>query len=167
MRRSYESPLPLQEGWSSLQTHSRARRDTHRGLALVSGRLGNLHARTALRACSKNLQIAPNCGSWARACVVVEQQPKLTPPRGATKGFLALSCLTRHDTRVFPNLRYKRGPAQVVGVNYRGTNCSAGNAWKTKLVRKVGFEPTRLAAPPPQDGASASSATSARRNARI
>src|SRR5207245_7828429 len=64
MRRSYESPLPLQEGWSSLQTHSRARRDTHRGLALVSGRLGNLHARTALRACSKNLQIAPNCGSW-------------------------------------------------------------------------------------------------------
>src|SRR5712691_4320531 len=31
-----------------------------------------------------------------------------------------------------------------------------------KLVRKVGFEPTRLAAPPPQDGASASSATSAR-----
>src|SRR6266849_103480 len=65
MRRSYESPLPLQEGWSSLQTHSRARRDTHRGLALVSGRLGNLHARTALRACSKNLQIAPNCGSWA------------------------------------------------------------------------------------------------------
>src|SRR5712692_2917591 len=66
MRRSYESPLPLQEGWSSLQTHSRARRDTHRGLALVSGRLGNLHARTALRACSKNLQIAPNCGSWVR-----------------------------------------------------------------------------------------------------
>jgi hypothetical protein len=30
------------------------------------------------------------------------------------------------------------------------------------LVRKVGFEPTRLTAPPPQDGASASSATSAR-----
>ncbi len=29
------------------------------------------------------------------------------------------------------------------------------------MVRKVGFEPTRLAAPPPQDGASASSATSA------
>src|SRR6266849_2963866 len=69
MRRSYESPLPLQEGWSSLQTHSRARRDTHRGLALVSGRLGNLHARTALRACSKNLQIAPNCGSWASVWV--------------------------------------------------------------------------------------------------
>src|SRR5713226_6327937 len=71
MRRSYESPLPLQEGWSSLQTHSRARRDTHRGLALVSGRLGNLHARTALRACSKNLQIAPNCGSWARALTCI------------------------------------------------------------------------------------------------
>src|SRR2546427_12347909 len=65
MRRSYESPLPLQEGWSSLQTHSRTRRDTHRGLARVSGRLGNLHARTSLRVCSKNLQIAPNCGSWA------------------------------------------------------------------------------------------------------
>jgi hypothetical protein len=32
-----------------------------------------------------------------------------------------------------------------------------------KMVRKVGFEPTRLAAPPPQDGASASSATSAKR----
>ena len=29
------------------------------------------------------------------------------------------------------------------------------------LVRKEGFEPSRLAAPPPQDGASASSATSA------
>src|SRR5712664_3847328 len=30
------------------------------------------------------------------------------------------------------------------------------------LVRKEGFEPSRLTAPPPQDGASASSATSAR-----
>lgn len=30
------------------------------------------------------------------------------------------------------------------------------------LVRKGGFEPPRLTAPPPQDGASASSATSAR-----
>ena len=29
------------------------------------------------------------------------------------------------------------------------------------LVRKVGFEPTRLSAPPPQDGVSASSTTSA------
>src|SRR5216684_1601197 len=72
MRRSYESPLPLQEGWSSLQTHSRARRDTHRGLALVSGRLGNLHARTALRACSKNLQIAPNCGSWVSQVICLQ-----------------------------------------------------------------------------------------------
>jgi hypothetical protein len=33
-------------------------------------------------------------------------------------------------------------------------------------VRKVGFEPTRLAAPPPQDGASASSATSAQGRVR-
>ena len=33
---------------------------------------------------------------------------------------------------------------------------------KNDLVRKGGFEPPRLAAPPPQDGASASSATSAR-----
>jgi hypothetical protein len=31
-----------------------------------------------------------------------------------------------------------------------------------ELVRKGGFEPPRLTAPPPQDGASASSATSAR-----
>src|SRR5712692_9326910 len=78
MRRSYESPLPLQEGWSSLQTHSRARRDTHRGLALVSGRLGNLHARTSLRVCSKNLQIAPNCGSWASSPCLLS--PCLLPP---------------------------------------------------------------------------------------
>src|SRR5215468_7203851 len=34
------------------------------------------------------------------------------------------------------------------------------------MVRKVGFEPTRLAAPPPQDGASASSATSAQGRVR-
>src|SRR5579864_4183818 len=37
--------------------------------------------------------------------------------------------------------------------------------WKIKrreMVRKGGFEPPRLTAPPPQDGASASSATSAR-----
>ncbi len=34
-------------------------------------------------------------------------------------------------------------------------------SWPEILVRKVGFEPTRLTAPPPQDGASASSATSA------
>jgi hypothetical protein len=38
----------------------------------------------------------------------------------------------------------------------------SSNQGKKKMVRKVGFEPTRLAAPPPQDGASASSATSAR-----
>ena len=35
------------------------------------------------------------------------------------------------------------------------------------LVRKVGFEPTRLTAPPPQDGASASSATSAMRGSLV
>src|ERR1700730_9086632 len=38
-------------------------------------------------------------------------------------------------------------------------------SWRRKgdvLVRKGGFEPPRLTAPPPQDGASASSATSAR-----
>jgi hypothetical protein len=49
----------------------------------------------------------------------------------------------------------------------------AGSTWKNHeakrdenngdmLVRKGGFEPPRLTAPPPQDGASASSATSAR-----
>src|SRR3954466_2816397 len=32
------------------------------------------------------------------------------------------------------------------------------------LVRKGGFEPPRLSAPPPQDGVSANSTTSARRN---
>src|SRR5258708_31561002 len=36
------------------------------------------------------------------------------------------------------------------------------NAKVDVLVRKGGFEPPRLTAPPPQDGASASSATSAR-----
>jgi hypothetical protein len=44
---------------------------------------------------------------------------------------------------------------------------SSANRKKIKaLVRKVGFEPTRLAAPPPQDGASASSATSAQGRVR-
>src|SRR5712691_10846650 len=62
---SYESPLRFQEGWSSLQTHSRTPRNPPRGLTLQMGMLGNLKARTALRMCSKNLQLAPNCGSWA------------------------------------------------------------------------------------------------------
>src|SRR5437879_6783701 len=61
---SYESPLRFQEGWSSLQTHSRTPRNPPRGLTLQMGMLGNLKARTALRMCSKNLQLAPNCGSW-------------------------------------------------------------------------------------------------------
>src|SRR2546429_3435131 len=62
---SYESPLRFQEGWSSLQTHSRTPRNPPRGLTLQMGMLGNLKARTALRMCSKNLQLAPNCGTWA------------------------------------------------------------------------------------------------------
>src|SRR5712691_2164656 len=62
---SYESPLRFQEGWSSLQTHSRTPRNPPRGLTLQMGMLGNLKARTALRMCSKNLQLAANCGSWA------------------------------------------------------------------------------------------------------
>src|SRR3989441_5348633 len=61
---SYESPLRFQEGWSSLQTHSRTPRNPPRGLTLQMGMLGNLKARTALRMCSKNLQLAPNCGTW-------------------------------------------------------------------------------------------------------
>ena len=40
------------------------------------------------------------------------------------------------------------------------------NAKVDILVRKGGFEPPRLTAPPPQDGASASSATSARGEVR-
>src|SRR5437879_976763 len=64
---SYESPLRFQEGWSSLQTHSRTPRNPPRGLTLQMGMLGNLKARTALRMCSKNLQLAPNCGTWVRA----------------------------------------------------------------------------------------------------
>src|SRR5258708_13802504 len=40
------------------------------------------------------------------------------------------------------------------------------NAKVDVLVRKGGFEPPRLTAPPPQDGASASSATSARGKVR-
>src|SRR5437660_6277452 len=63
---SYESPRRFQEGWSSLQTHSRTPRNPPRGLTLQMGMLGNLKARTALRMCSKNLQLAPNCGTWAR-----------------------------------------------------------------------------------------------------
>src|SRR5437870_2455293 len=64
---SYESPLRFQEGWSSLQTHSRTPRNPPRGLTLQMGMLGNLKARTALRMCSKNLQLAPNCGTWVSA----------------------------------------------------------------------------------------------------
>jgi hypothetical protein len=33
--------------------------------------------------------------------------------------------------------------------------------WRDKKMRKAGFEPARLAPPPPQDGVSASSTTSA------
>src|SRR3989449_10908545 len=64
---SYESPLRFQEGWSSLQTHSRTPRNPPRGLTLQMGMLGNLKARTALRMCSKNLQLTPNCGTWANS----------------------------------------------------------------------------------------------------
>src|SRR5437870_7261855 len=64
---SYESPLRFQEGWSSQQTHSHTPRNPPRGLTLQMGMLGNLKARTALRMCSKNLQLAPNCGTWVRA----------------------------------------------------------------------------------------------------
>ena len=39
---------------------------------------------------------------------------------------------------------------------------SGGKSKRGEMVRKGGFEPPRLTAPPPQDGASASSATSAR-----
>src|SRR3989441_10455689 len=61
---SYEPPLRFQEGWFSLKPHSRTPRNPPRGLTLQMGMLGNLKARTALRMCSKNLQLAPNCGTW-------------------------------------------------------------------------------------------------------
>src|SRR2546425_2135946 len=67
---SYESPLRFQEGWSSLQTHSRTPRNPPRGLTLQMGMLGNLKARTALRMCSKNLQLAPNCGTWVKVNLI-------------------------------------------------------------------------------------------------
>src|SRR2546422_11049731 len=65
---SYEAPLRFQEVWFSLQTHSRPPRNPPRGLTLQMGMLGNLKARTALRMCSKNLQLAPNCGTWVSHC---------------------------------------------------------------------------------------------------
>jgi hypothetical protein len=46
----------------------------------------------------------------------------------------------------------------VVGLTAR----LKANGYGIKLVRKGGFEPPRLSAPPPQDGVSASSTTSAR-----
>src|SRR6266566_6284536 len=48
-------------------------------------------------------------------------------------------------------------------IKSRACGCKKGDV----LVRKGGFEPPRLTAPPPQDGASASSATSARGKVRI
>src|ERR1039458_8433530 len=64
MRPFYESQFHFQEGWSSLQTRSCSLSNTHRGLTLQTGTLANLRARTTLKMCSKNLQVAPNCGSW-------------------------------------------------------------------------------------------------------
>src|ERR1019366_7639310 len=66
MRPFYESQFHFQEGWSSLQTRSCSLSNTHRGLTLQTGTLANLRARTTLKMCSKNLQVAPNCGSWAK-----------------------------------------------------------------------------------------------------
>src|SRR5947209_8557706 len=80
---SYESPLRFQEGWSSLQTHSRTPRNPPRGLTLQMGMLGNLKARTALRMCSKNLQLAPNCGTWVRNHRLFWFHPAI----GTTSGF--------------------------------------------------------------------------------
>src|ERR1700730_12296086 len=64
MRRSYASLVHFQEGWSSLQRHSRAPRHTHRELTLQTGRLGKLQVRITSKMCSKNLQITSDCGSW-------------------------------------------------------------------------------------------------------
>src|ERR1700686_3697644 len=65
MRRSYESQCYFQEGWSSLQTPSRSSTNTHRGLTLQTGMLGNLRARRTSKMCSNNFQIISDCGSWA------------------------------------------------------------------------------------------------------
>src|SRR5438445_12097811 len=90
---SYESPLRFQEGWSSLQTHSRTPRNPPRGLTLQMGMLGNLKARTALRMCSKNLQLAPNCGTWVstRCAWLVRAQASVTTKEvlGIAPGFSA------------------------------------------------------------------------------
>src|ERR1700732_1624725 len=66
MRRSYASLVHFQEGWSSLQRHSRAPRHTHRELTLQTGRLEKLQVRITSKMCSKNLQITSDRGSWAR-----------------------------------------------------------------------------------------------------
>src|SRR5216683_414199 len=69
MRRSYASLFRFQGGWSSLQRHSHAQRNTHRGLSMQTTRLGNLKARSTSRMCAKNLQAATNRGRWARKAV--------------------------------------------------------------------------------------------------
>src|ERR1700730_14433418 len=66
MSQSYASLVHFQEGWSSLQRHSRAPRHTHRELTLQTGRLGKLQVRITSKMGSKNLQITSDCGSWAR-----------------------------------------------------------------------------------------------------
>jgi integrase len=63
---------------------------------------------------------------------------------------------------------WSRDPLILLHANHtRERRAPELNEWKrVRMVRKVGFEPTRLAAPPPQDGASASSATSAQGRVR-
>src|ERR1700676_686032 len=67
MCRSYASLLHFQEGWSSLQRHSRAPGNLYQGLTPQTGRLGNLQARIPQKMCSKNIQSTSDCGSWANA----------------------------------------------------------------------------------------------------
>src|ERR1700676_3555417 len=64
MCRSYASLLHFQEGWSSLQRHSRAPGNLYPGLTPQTGRLGNLQARIPQKMCSKNIQSTSDCGSW-------------------------------------------------------------------------------------------------------
>src|SRR2546430_9907166 len=102
---SYESPLRFQEGWSSLQTHSRTPRNPPRGLTLQMGMLGNLKARTALRMCSKNLQLAPNCGTW-----VSLQQAAITH---LLARYGAVACVAGAKARSFGSVASSRGKSST------------------------------------------------------
>src|SRR5713226_5245564 len=72
---------------------------------LQTGMLGNLRARTTSKMCSKNLQVEPNCGSWASN----------VPVRTA---FL------QHSTQVLPKLfngRPAKKPVAIVDLEYNET----------------------------------------------